>query len=116
MAASSVTDSVNASAARSRLAYRRRRDQLVTELGRAAPLARVTGIAAGLHAVVELPPPRQEPDVLASARRRGVALSGLRDFDAGPGQHPPALVVGYATPPPHACTTAIARLAAALAE
>ena len=101
-----------------RLAYRRRRDRLVAALGQAAPLARVTGIAAGLHAVVELAPGRAEADAIASAQRHGVGVSGLSQFaaDGSKGQHPPALVVGYATPPPHAYTTAIARLAAALAE
>jgi GntR family transcriptional regulator / MocR family aminotransferase len=101
-----------------RLAYRGRRDRLVAALSQAAPLARVTGIAAGLHAVVELPPGRRETDAIASAERHGVAVLGLGEFDAGAGagQRPPALVVGYATPPPHAYTTAIARLAAALAE
>jgi GntR family transcriptional regulator / MocR family aminotransferase len=111
-----------------RLAYRRRRDRLVAALGQAAPLARVTGIAAGLHAVVELPPGREEADAITSAERHGVGVSGLSQFaaasgasaaggsaGAGAGQ-PPALVVGYATPPPHAYTTAIARLGAALAE
>ena len=39
---------------RSRLAYRRRRDRLATALGEGAPAVRVTGIAAGMHAVVEL--------------------------------------------------------------
>jgi hypothetical protein len=46
----------------------------------------------------------------------GVAVPSLGEFDAGAGQRSPALVVSYATPPPHACTSAIARLAAALAE
>jgi GntR family transcriptional regulator/MocR family aminotransferase len=101
-----------------RLRYRRRRDHLVTALRQAAGQARVTGIAAGLHAVVELPPGRQEAEVIASAERRGVALSGLGHYDAGAGagRRPPALVVGYAAPPPHAFTTVIARLSAALAE
>jgi GntR family transcriptional regulator/MocR family aminotransferase len=98
-----------------RLAYRRRRDRLVATLSQAAPQARVTGIAAGLHAVVELAPGREEADAIASAQRHGVAVSGLAQFGTGAGQRPPALVVGYATPPPHAYTTAIARLAAALA-
>ncbi|WP_300614544.1 PLP-dependent aminotransferase family protein, partial [Trebonia sp.] len=57
-----------------RLAYRRRRDQLVSALGRAAPAARVTGIAAGLHAVVNLPPGRRESDAIAGAARHGVAV------------------------------------------
>ena len=41
---------------RSRLAYRRRRDHLVTAVRRHVPQARITGIAAGLHARLELPP------------------------------------------------------------
>jgi len=99
-----------------RLTYRRRRDHLVTALRRAAAQARVTGIAAGLHAMVELPHGRQEAEVIASAERRGVAMTGLGYYDAGAGRRPPALVVGYAAPPPNAFTTVIARLSAALAE
>ena len=41
---------------RMRQRYRRRRDQLVAALAQRAPHVRVTGIAAGLHAVLELPP------------------------------------------------------------
>ncbi len=41
-----------------RLRYRRRRDALVRALADGAPHVRVTGIAAGLHAVLELPPVR----------------------------------------------------------
>lgn len=99
---------------RARLGYRQRRDRLVRELARRAPRARVTGIAAGLHALVTLPPGTREPDVVADAARRGLALQGLDDFRLGPRRHEPALVVGYATPPGHAFTTAVARLCAAL--
>ena len=38
-----------------RLRYRRRRDQLVAALAQRAPGIRVTGMAAGLQAVLELP-------------------------------------------------------------
>ena len=38
-----------------RLRYRRRRDQLVAALAQRAPDVRVTGMAAGLQAVLELP-------------------------------------------------------------
>ena len=99
-----------------RLAYRRRRDHLVSALGRTVPRARVTGIAAGLHALAELPPGIAESSAIIGSERRGVAVSGLTLYDAGAGQHPPALVVGYATPPPHAFTAAVARLCAALAD
>ena len=99
---------------RSRLVYRRRRDRLVAALGRRAPEARVSGIAAGLHALVGLPPGRSEDEVIAEAAERGLAVYGLESFRQGAGSHPPALVVGYAKPPEHAFTGAVARLAAAL--
>jgi GntR family transcriptional regulator/MocR family aminotransferase len=99
---------------RSRLAYRRRRDRLIAALGREAPSARVSGIAAGLHALVTLPPGRTEDEVIADAAARGLAVLGLAGFGDGSGSHAPALVVGYAKPPEHAFTGAVARLAATL--
>jgi GntR family transcriptional regulator/MocR family aminotransferase len=100
---------------RSRLVYRRRRDRLIGALRRHAPEARVSGIAAGLHAVVTLPPGRTEEDVIADAASRGLAVSGLANFSDGEARHAPALVVGYAKPPEHAFTAAVSRLAAAVA-
>jgi GntR family transcriptional regulator/MocR family aminotransferase len=99
---------------RSRLVYRRRRDRLIAALGRRAPKARVSGIAAGLYALVTLPPGRTEEEVVADAAARGLALLGLAGFGDGSPNHPPALVVGYAKPPEHAFTGAVARLAAAV--
>src|SRR5439155_761250 len=77
-----------------RLAYRRRRDRLVALLHARVPPVRVTGIAAGLHAVVELPSTVDEREVVAMAAERGLALHGLSAFGGRPG---PALVVaaGY---------------------
>ena len=99
---------------RSRLAYRRRRDRLVSELGRRAPRARVSGIAAGLHALVDLPPGLSEREAIERARERGLAVSGLSMFGRSRESARQALVVGYAKPPEHAFTAAVARLAAAL--
>jgi GntR family transcriptional regulator / MocR family aminotransferase len=98
-----------------RLAYRRRRDRLVTALRREVPQVRVTGIAAGLHALVELTGTSSEADVIARAARHGLAVDGLAHYSV-PGQQRPALVIGYARPPDHAFTTALARLCAVLAE
>ncbi|MFI1866344.1 MocR-like pyridoxine biosynthesis transcription factor PdxR [Streptomyces jumonjinensis] len=78
--------------------YRRRRDQLVAALAERAPDVRVTGIAAGLHAVVELPP-GAEGSVVQAASWQGLAVEGLSRFrhpDTPPGRD--ALVVGYAGP------------------
>ncbi|MEU7280233.1 PLP-dependent aminotransferase family protein [Streptomyces sp. NPDC045431] len=81
-----------------RLRYRRRRDQLVAALAERAPHIRVSGIAAGLHAVLELPP-GTERSVVQAAAWQGLALQGLDGF-----RHPgvertrDGLVVGYGTP------------------
>ena len=99
---------------RSRLIYRRRRDRLVAALRRHAPRVRVSGIAAGLHALVELPDALDEETIVARAAERGLSLQGLGEYAHGAHTHPPALVVGYAKPPEHAFTGAVARLAAVL--
>jgi GntR family transcriptional regulator / MocR family aminotransferase len=102
---------------RSRLAYRRRRDHLVTAVRRHVPQARVTGIAAGLHARLELPPGLDEDEIIArAAARHDLALEGLRAYCAESGPHRPALVIGYATPPEYAFTGAVARLMAVLTD
>jgi GntR family transcriptional regulator / MocR family aminotransferase len=99
---------------RMRLIYRRRRDRLVTLLARRAPDVRVTGIAAGLQALVTLPDKGSEDAVVAEAAARGVAVNGLAMLRRGGPPRPAALVVGYGSPPEHRFTTAISRLAAAL--
>jgi GntR family transcriptional regulator/MocR family aminotransferase len=101
---------------RCRMAYRRRRERLVTELRVRAPRVRMTGVAAGLHAVVELPPGRTEDDVVGRAAQRSLALSGLGEFATAGARRAPALVIGFAAPPAHAFTTAVARLGAVLAD
>ncbi|MEU6220384.1 PLP-dependent aminotransferase family protein [Streptomyces sp. NPDC047022] len=94
-----------------RLRYRRRRDALVRAVAERAPDVRVTGIAAGLHAVLRLPP-GTERTVVQAAAWEGLALHGLErhrhpDATAGPLD---ALVVGYATPPDHAWAGALQAL------
>jgi GntR family transcriptional regulator / MocR family aminotransferase len=100
----------------SRLVYRRRRDRLIAALRRSAPAVRLTGIAAGLHAVAELPEQVSEEAVVEAAARHGVAVDGLRMYTAPGFERGPALVVGYGRPAEHAFTTAVGRLCAALAE
>ncbi|WP_328537117.1 MocR-like pyridoxine biosynthesis transcription factor PdxR [Streptomyces sp. NBC_00344] len=90
-----------------RLRYRRRRDQLVAALAERAPDVRVHGIAAGLHAVLELPP-GTEQSVVQAAAWQGLALEGVsryRHVDAPAGRD--ALVVGYGTPPDSAYAAAL---------
>lgn len=101
-------------AARTR--YRRRRDALVAALAARAPAIRVTGIAAGLHVVLRLPP-GTEGAVVRAAAYQGLALNGLAPRHRHPGAVAApldALVVGYATPPDHAWSGALDALCAAL--
>lgn len=78
-----------------RLRYRRRRDQLLERLG---AHRRVRGIAAGLHALVEVD---DEARVLARAEAEGLAVGHLGEHwhspEGGEGR-PQGLVVGYGTP------------------
>jgi GntR family transcriptional regulator / MocR family aminotransferase len=99
---------------RSRLRYRRRRDRLIGALAQVGPGSQMTGMAAGLHAVLHLPPGRREADVVAAAAERGLALDGMRGFRPAGVDYPEALVLGYGTPPAHAFTTAVTRLCAVL--
>ncbi|MFJ2257608.1 PLP-dependent aminotransferase family protein [Streptomyces sp. NPDC087844] len=83
----------------SRLRYRRRRDQLVAALAARAPSVTATGIAAGFHAVLRLPP-GTEQSVVRAAAWHGLAVHGLTRY-RHPAATPPltdALVVGYGTP------------------
>jgi GntR family transcriptional regulator / MocR family aminotransferase len=98
---------------RMRTSYRRRRDLLVQALADAFPEATVRGIAAGLHATVQLPDDYDEQAILRQARRRRIDLTTMRDFWAQPGGGPPTLLLGYARIPQHAIPTAVAELAEA---
>ncbi|MYW66433.1 aminotransferase class I/II-fold pyridoxal phosphate-dependent enzyme [Streptomyces sp. SID8379] len=64
---------------RMRQRYRGRRDLLVAALAERAPWVRVSGIAAGLHAVLRVPSGR-ERDVVEAARGRGISVDGLAEF------------------------------------
>ena len=77
-----------------RLRYRRRRDQLLDRLG---ARRRVRGIAAGLHALVEVD---DETEALARTEAAGLAVGHLGDHWHTPGAEgrPQGLVVGYGTP------------------
>ena len=99
---------------RSRLRYQRRRDRLIAALARALPDPRVTGVAAGLHAVLHLPPGAGEDEIVAAAAARGLTLDGMREYRMPGTEHPEALVIGYGTPPAHTFTTAVSRLCAVM--
>ena len=102
---------------RMRQVYRRRRDLLAARIAAEAPHVRVGGIAAGLHAVLELPPDTEEA-TLRAARRQGLALEGLRPYRHPDSAMPPrdGLVLGYGTPTEHAFPAALDALLPALPE
>lgn len=89
--------------------YRRRRDALVAALAEEAPHVRVTGIAAGLHAVLELPP-GTERSVVQAAAWQGLAVEGLSRFRHGSAPAGDGLIIAYGTPPDHAFTGALEAL------
>ncbi|PBC64338.1 GntR family transcriptional regulator [Streptomyces sp. Tue6028] len=100
---------------RMRQRYRARRDRLVAALAERAPHIEVTGIAAGLHAVLRLPPGTEQSAVKAAVWQ-GIALDGLDEF-RHPGTDmsaPDGLVVGYATPAEHAYAAALDALCGVL--
>ncbi len=109
---------------RCRSHYRRRRDRLVAALAEHAPGVEVTGLAAGLHVVLRLPPGSigslGEAELMRQAEWLGLSVHTLafcRAASAGPlpdalAERPPVLVIGYGTPPERAFAGAVEALCA----
>jgi GntR family transcriptional regulator/MocR family aminotransferase len=95
--------------------YREKRLALLEALGAALPGVRLRGIAAGLHAMLELPPGVSEHAVLDRVTREGVHIQGLAAFTHA---HPqaPGLVLGYGLPSERELRQAVATIAAAIKE
>lgn len=77
--------------------YREKRATLLEAIEGALPGARVRGIAAGIHVLLELPEGVDEAAVVAGCGAAGVRVQGLADFTRAHPQ-PPALVLGYGLP------------------
>ncbi|HEY3682637.1 MAG TPA: PLP-dependent aminotransferase family protein [Streptosporangiaceae bacterium] len=92
---------------RCRTRYRHRRDRLVNALAAGAPGLALTGIEAGLHALLPLPTPEAERQAQSQARRAGLAVDALADYYATPTPPRSGLVIGYGTPPEHGFTPAV---------
>ncbi len=95
---------------RMRGTYARRRTALIEALSRHAPAVRLTGLAAGFHAVAHLPGSAEEA-VVAEARRRSVGLYGMAPFRARPSAAPPQLVLGFGLVSERAIEAGIAAVA-----
>ena len=97
---------------RSRLVYRGRRDALLTALAQHLPEATPTGVAAGLHVVLDLPAGIDDQAVAEKAGRRGVAVVPLSQHCVTP--RGPALILGYGQVAEPAIPAAVSALAAAI--
>ncbi len=93
--------------------YRAKRATLLDSLAAALPGARVRGIAAGLHVVLELPAGADESAVIDRAKRAGVHVHGLAPFTRTHAQ-PPSLVLGYGLASERELRQAVATIAAAI--
>jgi GntR family transcriptional regulator/MocR family aminotransferase len=75
--------------------YAARREALADAIATHAPAVKVGGLAAGLHAVLHLPPEAHEQYVIAAARERSIGLYGMSDWRASRSTDPPQLVLGF---------------------
>jgi GntR family transcriptional regulator/MocR family aminotransferase len=91
--------------------YARRRTALIDALERHAPGVRLTGLAAGFHAVAHLPEGADEDAVVAQALRRSVGLYGMAPFRAARVPAPPQLVLGFGLTGERAIEAGIAAVA-----
>jgi GntR family transcriptional regulator/MocR family aminotransferase len=92
---------------RQRRRYQHQRDALLSALAKELPELPIHGAAAGLYAVLYLPPELDEQAVLSAARTSGIALESL-------GGDTPALVLGYANLSDAAVNPAVRALAASI--
>jgi GntR family transcriptional regulator/MocR family aminotransferase len=96
---------------RMRAVYARRRGALIDSLARHAPGVRLTGLAAGFHAVAHLPESADEQAVVAAARQRAVGLYGMGPQRSTPVAAPPQLVLGFGNVGERAIESGIAAVA-----
>ena len=104
---------------RMRNTYRRRREVLARRVSAFAPEVSVSGVPAGLHVLLTLPP-GTEHEVLRRAGEAGVGIAGLsrlRHPLAGPTiPRPDGVVVNFGTPADHAFNGAVDALCGVLSD
>jgi GntR family transcriptional regulator/MocR family aminotransferase len=93
---------------RMRTVYTTRRQALVDALRQHAPAVRLTGLAAGFHAVAHLPPGIGEEAVITAARARSVGLYGMSAQRMSGATAPPQLVLGFGNLTERAIETGVA--------
>jgi GntR family transcriptional regulator / MocR family aminotransferase len=95
---------------RSRTAYRRRRDALLSALATHLPAWQPIGVAAGLHVVLRLPDTMDDVVVSQRLAEHGIHAPALRGFSRL-GTFP-GLVIGYAATTPDRLRDAVREIAA----
>jgi GntR family transcriptional regulator / MocR family aminotransferase len=95
---------------RMRTLYRARRDIVVESLRRELPNARVTGIAAGLHAVVELSVRARNGAILEALLAEGVGVEPMTSHWLGRPRGPLTLLLGYGNSSEKALNEGIRRI------
>lgn len=93
---------------------RDRRDALIAAVARELPRAHVSGISAGLHALVRLPRTVEAQRLLALAAARSVGVYPLSLHMIEPPAYTDALVLGYANLAEPSIDEGIRRLAEVL--
>ena len=96
---------------RMRTVYAARRTALVEALASHAPAVRLSGLAAGFHAVAHLPEHVDEERVVAMARTRSVGLYGMSAYRSTGATTPPQLVLGFGNLSEHAIRDGIVAIA-----
>jgi GntR family transcriptional regulator / MocR family aminotransferase len=95
---------------------RARRDALIAAVARHLPGARVSGVSAGLHALVRLEHPVAVGELMTRAAERSVGVYPLPLHMIEPPEQADALVMGYANLSEPAIEEGVRRLAVVLTE
>jgi GntR family transcriptional regulator/MocR family aminotransferase len=99
---------------RMRVRYKAQRDALLSALAIEFPDLKPRGVAAGLHAAVELKQDDDEQAIVEEARRRHVAVAFLSAHCIARRDIPPTLLLGYARQAESAIRAGVHALAAAI--
>jgi GntR family transcriptional regulator/MocR family aminotransferase len=94
--------------------YRARRDALSEEVATVFGRDRLTGLAAGCHAVLLLPPEVDEDAVVASARSLGVRVNGLHHYRLTHTPAEPALLLAFGNVSEHQLVCGVHAIAEAV--
>ncbi|MGI9823500.1 PLP-dependent aminotransferase family protein [Agromyces sp. Marseille-Q5079] len=100
-----------------RTRYRARRERFEAMLAEGAPDARVLGLAAGIHCLLELPHGIAEAAVVEAGAERGLRFDGLAAYAADAetaSRRRPTMVVGFGAPPDLRFEQAVAAVVASI--